>query len=101
MSWIRSQNSRRACASTPAVGSSSSRSFGRCSTQAASASRCFQPPERWPASCFARSHLVENGSDGFSCVGKLVDAGYEFEVLGDGEILIEAEALRHVADLAS
>ena len=40
-----SQNSRRALASTPAVGSSSSKSFGRCRTQAASASRCFQPPE--------------------------------------------------------
>ena len=41
---------RRALGSTPAVGSSSSSSRGSCSTQAASASRCFQPPDSEPAS---------------------------------------------------
>ena len=35
--WISSQKARRAFGSTPAVGSSSSRSWGSCSTQAASA----------------------------------------------------------------
>ena len=49
-SWISSQNSRRAFGSTPAVGSSRSRSCGWCMTQAASASRCFQPPDSVPAS---------------------------------------------------
>ena len=49
--WISSQNSRRALGSTPAVGSSSSSSFGLCMMQAASASRCFQPPDSVPASC--------------------------------------------------
>ncbi len=42
--WISSQKSRRACGSTPAVGSSSSRSWGSCIMQAARARRCFQPP---------------------------------------------------------
>ena len=49
--WISSQNSRRALGSTPAVGSSSSSSCGACMMQAASASRCFQPPDSLPASC--------------------------------------------------
>ena len=43
--WISSQKSRRAFGSTPAVGSSSSRSSGSCRMQAPSARRCFQPPE--------------------------------------------------------
>src|SRR6185369_14875219 len=52
--WICSQNSRRALGSTQAVGSSSSSSSGSWIRQAASARRCFQPPESWPASCFCR-----------------------------------------------
>ena len=40
--------------STPAVGSSSSSSCGSCSMQAASASRCFQPPDSEPVNWFAR-----------------------------------------------
>jgi hypothetical protein len=29
-----------------------------------------------------------------------IEAGHEFEVLGDGQVLVERETLRHVADLA-
>ena len=32
--------------------------------------------------------------------GDAVDAGVEAEVLGDGEVFVEAEFLRHVADVA-
>ena len=33
-------------------------------------------------------------------IGEAVDAGDELQVLLDGEVLVEAEALRHVADVA-
>ncbi len=91
-------------ASTPAVGSSSSRSFGSCRTQAASASRCFQPPESWPGELVApvrQAHPVEDRAHRLAPVGQLVDAGDEVEVLVDRQILVQAEALRHVADLAA
>jgi hypothetical protein len=51
-------------------------------TEAASASRCFQPPESVPASWSLR--LVSP-----SCA----------EVLGDRQVFVKGEALRHVADL--
>ena len=44
-----SQNRRRLWGSTPAVGSSSTRSSGAWIVAAVSASRCFQPPESAPA----------------------------------------------------
>ena len=54
---------RRALGSTPAVGSSSKSSLGSCSTQAASASRCFQPPDNAPASCFWRVAMPSRSSE--------------------------------------
>ena len=33
-------------------------------------------------------------------VGKAIDAGDELEVLQDRQVLVKAEALRHVADVA-
>ena len=104
MSWIWSQNSRRALASTPAVGSSSSSSCGSCSMQAASASRCFQPPESCPASwsrAVGEAHALEHVGDRSRCaVGQLVERGPR--IPGSRAIvrsLVEAEPLRHVADL--
>jgi hypothetical protein len=48
--------------STPAVGSSSSSSFGLCMMQAASASRCFQPPDSVPASWLRREARPRSSS---------------------------------------
>ena len=101
--WISFQNSRRALGSTPAVGSSSSSSCGLGSVQAPSASRCFQPPDSSPASCSSRpvkAEPLDRRARGGDRLGDAVDAGDEFQVLAHREILIEAEALRHVADVA-
>ena len=98
-----SQNSRRALGSTPAVGSSSSSSRGRCSMQHASASRCFHPPESVPVSWSARPVRPRSSSaavDGGAPVGHRVDARGEVEVLADREVVPEREPLRHVADVA-
>ena len=72
--------------------------------QAASASRCFQPPESVPASWFwrfVRPEAVERRVD-IVClqVRQGVEARDEIEVLADRQVLVEGEALRHVADLA-
>jgi hypothetical protein len=75
--------------STPAVGSSSRSSCGSWIRQAARASRCFQPPETFQAA-----------RDGLPPVRHGVDARDEIEVLPDAEVLVVAEALRHVADVA-
>ncbi len=102
-SWMWSQKSRRAPGSTPAVGSSSSSSLGSCRRHAASASRCFQPPERLPASCELRAASPRRSSASRHAplaVGHGVHARDEIEVLRDREVLVEAEALRHVAHLA-
>ena len=101
--WISFQNSRRALGSTPAVGSSSSSSCGFGSVQAPSASRCFQPPESSPASCSSRPREAEpldHRARGRARVGEPIEARDEFQVLAHREILIEAEALGHVADMA-
>ena len=45
----KSQNSRRDTASTPVVGSSSSRISGRCTSAQHKASFCFMPPDSAPA----------------------------------------------------
>ena len=101
--WISPQNSRRALGSTPAVGSSSSSSSGLGRMQAPSARRCFQPPDSSPASCCSRpvqAEALDGGARLAAGIGEAVDAGDELQVLQDGEVLVEAEALRHVADVA-
>ena len=101
--WISSQNSRRALGSTPAVGSSSSSSRGSGRMQAPSASRCFQPPDSSPASWSLRLASPSRAM-ARSCrrpgVRHAIDARHEFEILADRQVGIEAEALRHVADIA-
>ena len=71
--------------------------------QAASARRCFQPPESWPGELLLASGQAK-AFDGFAHgpapVRHAVHARDEIEVFGDGQILPEAEPLGHVADLA-
>ena len=98
-----SQKSRRAFGSTPAVGSSSSSSCGSCNRHAASASRCFQPPDSEPASWFARrreSQLSERLVDARRAVGHAVHARDKAQVLADRQVFPERKTLRHVADVA-
>ena len=100
-SW--SQKSRRAFGSTPAVGSSSSRSCGSCSRHAASARRCFQPPESSPASWFARSARPSRSSAPSTRASHVVHRVHprdEAQVLADRQVLPQRESLRHVADVA-
>ena len=51
------------------------------------------------AGILAKLHPFDDVAHRRARVRHLVDAGNEFEVLGDGEVLVVAEALRHVADL--
>ena len=101
--WISPQNSRRALGSTPAVGSSSSSRSGLGRMQAPSARRCFQPPDSSPASCVSRPCRPRRSMAARASlrrIGEAVHARHELQVLQDGEVLVEAEALRHVADVA-
>ena len=101
--WISFQNSRRALGSTPAVGSSSRSSCGLGRVQAPSASRCFQPPESSPASCSLAARESDPLDHRARRRGRLrqpVKARDEFQVLAHREVLVEAEALGHVADMA-
>jgi len=79
---ISSQKARRLSGSTPAVGSSRNRISGRWMVAAASARRWRQPPER----CSAAFDAVE-----------AEHLGHEIEVLVDRQVLVEREALGHVA----
>ena len=69
-----------------------------------SASRCFQPPERLPASSPSRPSspaiAISSSIRGATFRGgHLVDPGVELQVLPDGQILVEGELLGHVADV--
>src|SRR6516164_7825463 len=44
-------------------------------------------------------HALQDGLDLLPPVAQLIDARDEVEILEDGEVLIEAETLRHIADL--
>ena len=71
--------------------------------QAASARRCFQPPDSVPASwCWrlVEAETLERRVDGAAEVRQSVEPRDEFEVLADRQVLVEGEALRHVADVA-
>ena len=102
-SWISSQKSRRAFGSTPAVGSSSSSSCGECSMHAASA-KPLLPSARQRAgqlrAARGQAEAVERRVDRLLAVGNAVHPRDEVEVLLDRQVLVQAEALRHVADLA-
>ena len=97
------QNSRRDTGSTPVVGSSSSSRSGSFMSVEASMSFCFMPPESLSASRSPNCAIpICSSSRGARSARQL--AGYPaqarevLEVLGDGEVGIHREALRHVAD---
>src|SRR5579872_2056220 len=48
-----------------------------------------------------KPHSRHDIVDGDAAIFHLIDAGDEIEVLEDGEILVEAEFLRHIADVAA
>ena len=101
--WISPQNSRRALGSTPAVGSSSSSSSGLGRMQAPSARRCFQPPGQLAGQlplAALKPQPLDGGARLLGRIGEPVHARHELQVLQDREVLVEAEALRHVADVA-
>ena len=71
--------------------------------QAASARRCFQPPDNVPAGAGAprfQAELVKRRRDDLAAIGEMVEAGDEEQVLLDRQVLVEREFLRHVADFA-
>ena len=73
----------------------------RAGWQAASARRCFQPPESSPASWLAARRSGPGGPAPRRPARRrsveAVDAGHELQVLGDGQVLVERELLGHVA----
>ena len=97
------QKSRREIGSTPLVGSSRKTTRGSWRTAQARARRCFQPPGSSPVS---RSSLPSRpamrSAQRLALAGRrppqAVDAAEEAQVLGDGEVVVEAEALAHVPD---
>ena len=71
--------------------------------QAPSASRCFQPPEKLArelALAARKAEPIDHGARRRARIGKAVETRDEFQVLRDGEVLIQAEMLGHVADVA-
>ena len=104
-SWYRiAQKSRRETGSTPLVGSSRNRICGRCSRVHISASFCFMPPE----SCARRARAERLHARHAQQLRRQVRARLpgdveqvrvEDHVLFHGQVLVQAEALRHVPDL--
>ena len=98
------QKSRRETGSTPLVGSSRNRICGRCSSVHISASFCFMPPESWPA-CRARNGSMRVMRSSCAVSARALRAhdaeqvGVEIHVLLHGQVAVQPEALRHVADL--
>ena len=104
ISSMRRQKRRREMGSTPLVGSSRNTTRGRCMTAQASARRCFQPPGSSPVSrpCLPSSPAVWTAHASRSRAVRAVqavDPAEEAEVLAHREVVVEAEALAHVADL--
>ena len=104
-SWYRmAQKSRRETGSTPLVGSSRNRIRGRCSSVHISASFCFMPPESCPAGRVAErlhaGHAQQlRGQVRARLPGDAEQVRVEDHVLFHGQVLVQPEALRHVADL--
>ena len=99
------QNSRRDTGSTPVVGSSSRMILGSCTSVQASASFCFIPPDscsasasRNGASCVSSSRRSPAIADGRIAHAEAVNLGEERDVFVDGEIAVQAEPLRQVAE---
>ena len=100
---MRSQNSRRALASTPAVGVEEQQF--RLVQHACGEREALLPAARQlPGELVAASleaHALEDRPDRLPSIAHLVDARDEVEILEHREVLVKAEALRHVADLTT
>ena len=100
------QNWRRDSGSTPPVGSSRKTIGGSWRIAQPSARRCRQPPARSAARVCSRpsqaGHVDDEraGASSSRAPVEPVDAAEEPDVLIDGQLLVEREALRHVADAA-
>src|SRR3972149_4846457 len=114
---IRSQNWRRASGSTPEVGSSRNRTRGSWRMAPASARRCRIPSGRSRARGRPPPPPPPPGAPpppppprqprrgdprllppALARTGEAVDPGVQAEILVDGQVRIEREALRHVAN---
>ncbi len=100
------QSSRRDTGSTPTDGSSSSSRRGRASSAQASPSFCFIPPRKLPGeACGKRREPgeMQQPGDAFRANRRIepVQVGEQIEVLRHAQILVQTEALRHVADLGA
>ena len=103
---IISQKLRRDAGSTPDVGSSRKRIGGSCSTAQPSARRWRQPPASSDViellAAAQAGHLQRPGDARVALrAAHVVDAGEEQQVLRDRQVLVQREALRHVADAGS
>ena len=102
-SLMSSQKRRREAGSTPPVGSSRKTIRGSWRTAQPRARRCFQPTERVrvrlrsrpsrPAISRTQARRVST-----AFFGQAVGAAEEADVLDHGQVLVERELLRHVAD---
>ena len=71
--------------------------------QAASARRCFQPPDSVPADWRRRdvqAEFFERRRDDLAPIGEVVKPRDEEQILFDRQVLVERELLGHVADFA-
>ena len=95
------QNSRRETGSTPVVGSSSRISSGSWTSVQASASFCFIPPDSRSASRAAKRRQLRHRQQlvaARAVVANAVHLGEERDVLVDGQIAVQTESLREIAD---
>ena len=100
---IRRQNSRRASGSTPEVGSSRNRMSGSCISAQARASRCLKPSAQIARRGIEQRiepELRDRPVDARPLVRarEPVRAAVEPQILPHGQLAIEGELLRHVAD---
>ena len=101
--WISFQKSRRALGSTPAVGSSSSSSCGLGKRAGAERQPLLPAAGKLAGELLLAAFQAEpldHVARGAARVAHAVEPRDEFQVLAHRKILIQAEALRHVADLA-
>ena len=99
-----SQTVWRSIGSSPAVGSSTNSSTGSWTRAHASSSRRCMPPESWRARRLRASHRSTSFSTCLTRRPRLrpqqpEQRGDERDVFGGGQLVVQHEVLRHVADL--
>ena len=94
----------RSSTSTPAVGSSSTITGGRCTSACATSTRRFMPPESWrmlASALSARPRLVQQLVDPGVVVAHAEVAALDAQRLAHAEERIEHQLLRHDAERAA